>query len=189
VNVRRPASLIARNPRRGVKNAARGSVCRDVTRFVSPFFAVAPLPGVPILRIVRSPRAFASLKEMSRAWDDLNQALDAMGRAGYALLLDVRLVAGRNDLEFEEAFAPHRVEMERGFSRVGVLVISPAGYLQVQRHATRDRARMRAFSEGSKAIDWLCAGESQVKARPPAAPPLRAWRTLSLGLASAPPPA
>jgi hypothetical protein len=160
-----------------------------VSRFVSPFFAVAQLPGVPILRIVRSPRAFASLNEMSQAWEDLNQRLDAMGREGFALLLDVRLVAGRNDLEFEHAFAPHRVEMARGFSRVAVLVISPAGYLQVQRHAARDRARMRAFSEASKAIDWLCAADSQPKARPNAAPQLRAWRTLSLGLASAPPPA
>ena len=123
--------------------------------YFSPYFAVTELPGVPVLRVVRSPRAFPSLAEMSRAWDALNRALDRIDRTRFALLMDLRLATGRNDHNFEQTLTPHRRELQRGFSRTAVLVSSPAGVLQVHRHAIQDGMQMRAFMEPPKAMDWL----------------------------------
>jgi hypothetical protein len=123
--------------------------------FISPYFGVAPLPGMPILRIVRSERAFTSVEELTQGCEDLSRALDRMGRSRFVLLIDTRAVAGRNDLAFEQAFARHRIELVRGFSRIAVVVATSAGRLQVQRHAATDGVRMRAFLDESEAIEWL----------------------------------
>jgi hypothetical protein len=126
-----------------------------VEPYVSPFFSVTELPGTPGVNVVRSARAFSSLAELSRAWDDLNRALDRIGRSGRGLLMDVRLASGRNDAAFEQALVRHRQEGRRGFARVAVLVSTPAGMLQVQRFAAQDGARTRVFLDAPQAIDWL----------------------------------
>ena len=126
-----------------------------VESFRSPYFAVNELPGLPILRVVRSRLAFASLEELSEAWDALNRALDQMGRERFSVLIDMRLATGRNDSAFEAAFDNHRKEVQRDFLRVAVVVSSPAGRLQVQRHATKDRVTTRAFADVADAIAWL----------------------------------
>jgi hypothetical protein len=126
-----------------------------VEPYLSPFFSVSELPGVPVVSVVRSARAFSSLAELSQAWDDLNRALDRVGRGGRGLLMDVRLATGRNDAAFEQALARHRQEGRQGFSRVAVLVSTPAGMLQVQRFAAQDGARTRVFLDAPQAIDWL----------------------------------
>jgi hypothetical protein len=132
-----------------------------VKPFLSPYFAVNELPGIPVLRIVRSPRAFPSLEDLSEAWDDLNRALDGIDRGRFSLLMDIRLVTGRNDPNFEQTFARHRREVERGFSKVAVLVSTPAGVLQVHRHAIQDGVPMKAFMDPPKAIDWLLGAQTR----------------------------
>jgi hypothetical protein len=111
--------------------------------------------GVPIIRVVRSQRPFESIEELTQGCEDLNRALDRMGRSQHLLLIDTRAVPGRNDLAFEQAFARHRVALVRGFSHIAVLVATPAGRLQVQRHAAADGVRMRGFLEESEAVEWL----------------------------------
>ena len=122
---------------------------------------------MPILRVVRSRRPFVTVEELSQGCEDVGRALDRMGRSKFMLLIDVRLVEGRNDLAFEQAFARHRIELVRGFSHIAILVGTPAGRLQVQRHAASDGVRMRAFLEESEAIDWLCQNSPRTGAASP----------------------
>jgi hypothetical protein len=123
--------------------------------FRSPYFAVEQLPGLPILRVVRTRLAFSSVKELSEAWDALNRALDHLGRARFSVIIDMRLATGRNDSAFEAAFDDHRKEVQRNFLRVAVVVSSPAGRLQVQRHAISDGMPTRAFVDVADAVEWL----------------------------------
>jgi hypothetical protein len=141
-----------------------------VEPYLSPFFSVTELPGVPVVSVVRSARAFSSLNELSQAWDDMNRALDRIGRTGRGLLMDVRQATGRNDAAFEQALARHRQEGRQGFARVAVLVGTPAGMLQVQRFASQDGVRTRVFLDAPQAIDWLSEpneGSAQNQASPP----------------------
>jgi hypothetical protein len=136
-----------------------------VDPFLSPYFAVTRLPGVPILRVVRSPRPFTSLSDLAQAWEEMNRALDNLGRSGCTLLTDLRLVTGRNDPAFEKAVAAHRLTMQRGFSRIAVIVGSPAGLLQVRRLALEDGSPSRGFLDAQEAIDWLCEAARPKRAR------------------------
>ena len=64
-----------------------------------------------IVRINRSAQAFASGVELERAFARLHNAMTPIDRPRSKLLVDIRAVGGRNDPEFEQAFAPHRTRM------------------------------------------------------------------------------
>jgi hypothetical protein len=126
-----------------------------VEPYQSPYFALSEVPGTSIVRVVRSPVAFKTVQDLEGAWGSINTALDRLDRSRHTLLVDIRLVTGRNDPEFEQAFAPFRLRLMKGFLRVAVLVSSPAGRLQVQRHALEDRLPVGAFLNPPAAIEWL----------------------------------
>jgi SpoIIAA-like len=111
--------------------------------------------GSPVIVVRRSAAPFTSREDIERHFGALNDAIDRIDKPRYGLLVDIRLVAGQNDSEFELAFGPHRTQLERGFRRVAVLVGSPAGRLQVQRHALQDRLAVRAFTDEAEALEWL----------------------------------
>jgi hypothetical protein len=113
------------------------------------------LAGTSVIVIRRSSIPFSTLEELDRYFGALNHAMDRIDKPKHELLVDIRAVAGRNDSDFELAFGPHRARLERGFRRVAVLVSSPAGRLQVQRHAVQDRLGVRAFQDEAEALDWL----------------------------------
>jgi hypothetical protein len=87
-----------------------------------------------------------------------NRALDEHGRSTSALVVDTRQAPPRNDPAFEEAFRPVRVRLLRGFVRVAVLVATPMGRLQAERHAREDGLSVRAFVDEAQAKAY-CAGE------------------------------
>jgi hypothetical protein len=113
------------------------------------------LAGTSVILVRRSAVPFSSAEDIDRYFGALNDALDRIDKPRHELLVDIRAVAGRNDSEFELTFGPHRARLEREFRRVAVLVSSPAGRLQVQRHALQDRLGVRAFQDEAEALDWL----------------------------------
>lgn len=126
-------------------------------RIDNAYVYVSALPGLPIVRVRRTEQSFPSVTEVVAAFTEVNRALDTLDRSRYGLLVDIRAATGRNDAEFEQTFAPLLAEMERGFSRVAVLVRSITGTLQVQRHAREDglAAEVRPFTDEAQAVAWL----------------------------------
>lgn len=87
---------------------------------------------------VRTSHPFASIEELEAVKAALCIFLDGLGRSRYALLVDVRAAPGRNDPSWEAAMARIRPRWFRGFRRIGVLVQSVVGALQIQRYAKQD---------------------------------------------------
>ncbi len=127
-------------------------------RVDNAYLYVDELPGLPVVRVRRSEQAFPSVAEAVASFSAVNRELERLDRPAYGLLIDTRAASGRNDAEFEQAFAPLRAAMQRGFARVAVLVRSVTGTLQVQRHAREDGLEVRSFTDQGAALAWLVAG-------------------------------
>jgi hypothetical protein len=119
------------------------------------YWRAEQLAGTSIIHVQRSAVPFPAPRIVEHALLALNRHLDTVDRSRHGVLVDIRNVAGRNDPEFENAFEPGRVRLQRGFHRVAVLVNSIAGQLQVQRHAIDDRSAVRPFLDRAEAIAWL----------------------------------
>lgn len=122
----------------------------------TPFIRVDVVQGLPLVRVRRTERAFPTVTELIQTFTDVNHSLDGIERSAHRLLIDTRAVAGRNDAEFEQAFAPLRARMLGGFERVAVLARSTVGTLQVKRHASEDGMdTVRPFTDEAEAMTWL----------------------------------
>lgn len=98
-----------------------------------------------IVRYVRNSEPFPTVEDLVQCHGDVARALDRLGRARYALLVDLREARGANTATYEQAMLHERRRLLFGFNRVAVLVKSPAGALQVQRHAQEDGIALRVF--------------------------------------------
>jgi hypothetical protein len=103
-----------------------------------------------IVRYVRNGVAFDSLEDLTQSHGDVARALDRLGRARYALLVDLREARGVTGPAAEQAMLPERRRLMFGFNRVAVLVKSAAGALQVQRHAREDGIAARVFLDDER---------------------------------------
>jgi len=106
--------------------------------FQDEYFTVLVDERRLIVRTVRSEKPFDSLEALDGVFERLGMALDALGRSRYGLLADLRSGPGRNDPEFEAILERLRPLWVNGFRRVGVLVRSTVGLMQIHRHARRD---------------------------------------------------
>ncbi|MFE8595844.1 hypothetical protein [Archangium violaceum] len=102
------------------------------------YFTVLVDDGTDIVRTVRSEKPLDALEELEGILTRLGAVLDELGRSRYGLLADVRATPGRNDPQFEAAMMRLRPLWIGGFRRVGVLVRSTVGMMQIQRHARQD---------------------------------------------------
>ncbi|ATB31116.1 hypothetical protein [Melittangium boletus] len=117
--------------------------------FRSEHFTVLVDDRLGIAVTVRSEAPFSHLAQLDDIFDELGDVLDELGRSRYALLADMRAIAGRNDAEFDEAIKRQLPRWLGGFRKVGVLVRSVAGIMQIQRHAKQDGIeRMATTDEG-----------------------------------------
>jgi len=91
-----------------------------------------------LIHTSRTSTPFATLDEVEAAFAELRQVLDGLGRARYALFADIRAAPGRNDPQFEAALQRLRPLWIAGFRKVGVLVQSAVGKLQISRYARQD---------------------------------------------------
>jgi hypothetical protein len=89
---------------------------------------------------------------VSRVLDDARRA----GRRQLAQLVDLRLAPGRNEPEFEKAMLRVRPLVMRGFSRIGILVQSTVGALQIKRHVREDGIERMVSSSESELLSYLC---------------------------------
>jgi hypothetical protein len=94
-------------------------------------------------------------EDLGQIFFPADRAFSKIDRGRYGLLIDVRAAPGRNDPEFEQRFEPHRQSLQRGFSRVAIVVKSLSAKLQVQRYARIDKIASGAFDDYAAALQWL----------------------------------
>lgn len=105
-------------------------------------------PKGPLVRSVRSDIPFPTLEALEQSVANTARVYDELGRANRVLLSDIRAISGRNDEVFEERMKKLRPKLYSGFRRVGMLVRSLVGALQIRRMIQEDGiARMVATDE------------------------------------------
>jgi hypothetical protein len=113
-------------------------------------------PALRVARQIRSARVYDDLAALQQSIKLLLEAMQDIERADYALLQDMRAVRGRNDPEFEAAIKHALPTMTDGFRKLGVLVSTQVGRLQVQRHFPKGSLQQaRAFLDEQEALRWL----------------------------------
>lgn len=102
-----------------------------------------------LLRLVRNATPYADLAAVRDSFGGVIAELDRVGRQGRIMVFDTRAPIGRNDPAFEQVLAPLRPRLDLGFSRIGVLVRSTMGALQLRRWVSADGIeRIVATDEG-----------------------------------------
>lgn len=110
-----------------------------------------------VVSLRRTTAPFSTITQMTDGFEGINRILDGIGRSNVALIVDTREAPPRNDPAFESAFAPLRSKMFRGLRRAAVVVATPIGRLQVERHAREDRTGVRAFTDAVEARTYCSA--------------------------------
>jgi hypothetical protein len=123
-------------------------------------------PDRPLLIVRRTPVSYRSIPVLTKAFDELDAAMDACNRSRYSVLIDLREAIGRNDPDFERATVGHPRRLTRGFIRAAVLVRTANGLLQVKRAAAAGGDRSKAFNNEAEAIAYLVPPAEAAK--PPA---------------------
>ncbi|HNN92937.1 MAG TPA: hypothetical protein PKI03_11745 [Pseudomonadota bacterium] len=91
-----------------------------------------------LLRLARTATPYADLQAVRDSFAAVIAAFDRVGRKGRTMLFDTRAPIGRNDPEFEQVMAGLRPRIDAGFLRIGVLVRSAVGALQLRRWVSND---------------------------------------------------
>jgi len=116
--------------------------------------SVFALTGEPIVLVVRKPTR-TELGDLERVWGAAERALSTVDRGRSCLLIDVTATVGRNDEDFEQAFAPFRQRLSSGWLEMALVVSTLPGKFQVQRYAREDDARVTAFDQREAALTTL----------------------------------
>ena len=125
--------------------------------FQDEYFTVFVDERTRIVHTVRSEKPFDSLEELDGIFARLAATLDALGRSRYGILADLRATPGRNDPQFEATLERLRPLWTGGFRRIGVLVRSTVGLLQIQRHARRDGVERMISKDEDELLEYLTA--------------------------------
>lgn len=134
----------------------QGSVLPQAKQvFQNAYFTVLVEERLRIAVTVRTDKPFGSVAALQGGIGELGDALDRMGRSRYALLVDVRAGPGRNDPDFEAALQRLLPRWLGGFRRVGVLVRSVAGLMQIQRHAKQDGIERWPSTDEAALVKYL----------------------------------
>ena len=128
-------------PSPGPAAPSSSTVASDPTRrerYRDAFVVVTLEADGALLRITRSSLAHPDIAALLGSYRAVIAVLDDIGRRGRTLLFDTRAPVGRNDPAFEQAMAVLRPRIDQGFVRIGVLVASAIGALQLKRWVSAD---------------------------------------------------
>jgi hypothetical protein len=124
------------------------------TLFANDDIEVTTLPGEPVVLVVRKPTRVA-VGDLERVWGAAVRSFDALDRKTSGLIVDVSGTVGRNDEDFEKAFAPYRLRLSTGWHAMALVVSSVPGKLQVQRYAREDGVLVSTFEDRDAALAWI----------------------------------
>lgn len=134
-------------------------------RLRTPYWRIENDLARGVVRLIRTDVAFRSLEDVELSISEVANALDSLGRANMALLVDLRDGPMRTDTAFEQSMAENRPRILGGITRVAVLVATPLGAMQLARHQRQGALEWTTFNEESAAL-------SHLRARRPSTPRL-----------------
>ncbi len=102
------------------------------------YFVLEADGSAGIVHIRRTARPFKTIAELEAAFELLALSIASVDRRYTGLLVDLRAGPMRNDPLFESALERHRKKITAGFRRVALLVLTPLGMVQGERHARVD---------------------------------------------------
>jgi hypothetical protein len=114
--------------------------------------------GGRVVRLVRSAVAYQDIPSLVASFEAVIVALDRVSRKGRVMLFDTRAPSGRNDPDFEAAMARLRPRIDRQFGRIGVVVASAVGSLQIRRWVSADGIERLVGTSETEVLDALLAG-------------------------------
>ena len=115
-------------------------------------------PNKRILRLVRSWEPLTSAEQVHQSFLQPNQVIHRFPGRYWGLLFDMRLGRPAHAPEVEEAFRENHQRNYRMIARIGVLVGSAAGLLQMRRLLIEaPDPRVRGFDHEPQALDWVSA--------------------------------
>jgi hypothetical protein len=112
----------------------------------------------PLIRSVRSDVPFPTLEDLELAVSKQVRTFDEVGRENRVLLSDLRAAIGRNDSQFEDRMAKLRPRLYGGFRRVGMLVRSSVGALQIKRLVQEDGLSRMVMTDEGALLEYLLNG-------------------------------
>ena len=115
-------------------------------------------PQSPLVRMVRSEVPFSSIEALERSVGEMIRTLDGIGRDKRVLMNDLRAISGRNDSTFEARMKSLRPRLYGGFVRVGILVRSSVGALQIKRMVQEDGMDRMVMTDEAELIEYLVQG-------------------------------
>jgi hypothetical protein len=132
----------------------------DGELFKNEYITVTLEHGGRVVRILRSAVAYPNPETAEQAYLGLYPVLDLLGRSGRCLLNDQRLAIGRNEPEYEAAFARIRSRTTPGFRKIATLVRSKVGKLQLHRMIREDRIERLASDSEAEILQYFGLGGS-----------------------------
>jgi hypothetical protein len=126
--------------------------------FRNEYNVISMDPKGPLIRSVRSDVPFQTLEELERSVQDMVRVYDEIGRQTRVLLSDLRAVQGRNDGAFEDRMLKLRPKLYGGFLRVGILVRSSVGALQIKRMVREDGIDRMVMTDETGLLEYLLHG-------------------------------
>jgi hypothetical protein len=123
--------------------------------FQDEYFTAFVDERLRIVHTVRSDKPFGAIEELDGIFARLGSALDTVDRSRYGHLADIRAAPGRNDAEFEATMDRLRPRWIGGFRKIGVLVRSTVGQMQIQRHARRDGLKRLISQDEDELLKYL----------------------------------
>jgi hypothetical protein len=118
-----------------------------------PFYEVEVRQQGAIVR--RTTRRYVTLDEIAPSFTAIDRRLVQLPHMPSTILVDLRAAVGRNDPAFEATIAPLRRALLCRFERVGVLVRSGIGRLQLQRYLAEDGITAHVFADQAEAMAWF----------------------------------
>ncbi len=126
--------------------------------FRNEFIAVSIESQRHLVRMVRSDVPFKSIEALEKGIGEVVRTLDGIGRDGRSLMSDLRAISGRNDSTFEARMRTLRPRLYGGFVRVGILVRSSVGALQIKRLVQEDEIERMIMTDEAQLIEYLVRG-------------------------------
>jgi hypothetical protein len=126
--------------------------------FRNEFTTIYMDPKGPLVRMVRSETPYLSLEALEKSLGEINRALDGIGRERRVFMSDLRAISGRNDATFEAHMKRLRPRLYSGFVRVGLLVRSSVGALQIKRMVQEDGLDRMVMTDEAGLIQYLLNG-------------------------------
>jgi hypothetical protein len=117
--------------------------------------SVRLVQGPRIVVLTRTSEPFQNVAEIERCIEDFSKAVPMAGRAGWRIIIDMRVAPTRVHPALDPAFARFRKETQLGFLRAAVIVETPLGRVRAERLANTSHVSVRVVSSVEEAVGFL----------------------------------